>query len=116
MSPREAFRLGFLSRCLDDDLTPAEIAACVDRATKTAAVIETRAKQAGLLGDIVRPLGMAAVALPVAGGAVAGYLAGKSRNEAVDVDDVKREELVREYRRLSRDARDAVRRRMVAAS
>lgn len=73
------------------------------------------AKRAGVGSLLDYGLGAAAL-LPVAAGGIAGYSLAKSKNEDVDVDDVKREELIREYQRLSREARDSVRSRIIRRS
>ena len=110
MTPREAFRAGFLTRCAELGRTPAQVAVMVDQA---AGLTDAAVKHAISLGRAALGLG---VGLPLALGAGAGYVAAAGKNEDVDVEDVKREELLRELKRLTRDARDVARRRTVRAS
>lgn len=118
MTPREAFRAGFLSRCLELGCSPGDVAQLVDKAaniTTEAATVATKVaaeKAAITVGDAaLAGLGMAAV--PVAIGALGGHLLAKSQNGTMNPEAVKREELLRELRRLTREARDAARQQAV---
>ena len=105
MDAREAFKFGFLARCIDAGYTtPAEI----HQAIKTAMV-----KSAGGLGlgDVAKGIGELGssalgwgIPLALAAPPVAGYMAGNLAAKATDVDDydtdeAKRQELVDEYKR-----------------
>jgi hypothetical protein len=108
LSPREAFKAGFLARCLDDGLTADQIAG---RAEKAAAALEKVGSLGQLAGQAVSLAGKAVgglagygVPLAIAGppvlGGVAGYgLARATDIDPSDVDDVKDREVVDEYRR-----------------
>jgi hypothetical protein len=116
VTSREAFRAGFLARCVELGMSPDQVAA----ASSSAADLVSHGVKEALFGDAVNTamnfgLGMATL-LPVGIGAAGGYALAKAKNEDVDVDDVKREELIREYRRLSREAKDSVRAQVVRRS
>jgi len=86
-----------------------------EASSAAAEAVDRFAKRAGIGSVLDYGLGAAAL-LPVAAGGVAGYSLAKAKNEDVDVDDVKREELIREYQRLGREARDSVRSRITRRS
>lgn len=108
ITPREAFRIGFLKRCVDDGLTPAETR---DRVEKAAAFLEKQAtgpvELAG--GALNKMLGSAmtyGIALPVAAGVGGGYLANKLTEDDLDEDDVRKQELIDELRHWTRRANE----------
>lgn len=112
LTPREAFKVGFLARCAEDGVSPADT---LDRVKQASAVLDrllTRgAEKTAFLGELaggvlnfakdVGPyaaLGLAA-APPVIGGA-AGYGLSRALDiDDTDVADVKDRELTEEYRR-----------------
>ena len=108
LTPQEAFKVGFLARCVEDGLNPAQMLAAVKQASD---MLEKRAFVGTLLGkgvDVVRGVGkgiagygvpLALVAPPVIGG-LAGYgLARATDIDDTDVDEVKDREVIEEYRR-----------------
>lgn len=112
MNAREAFKYGFMSRCVEAGLTtPAEMLGRV----KAAGILDALGFGAvsegvkGLFGgakELVGTggplLGAAALGLPPALGAVGGYTASKlSDISDVDVDEAKKQELINEYRSQS---------------
>lgn len=118
MTPREAFRAGFLSRCLELGCSPGDVAQLVDKAASlatdavAAATKMATEKSAVTVGDVaLTGLGLATV--PVAIGALGGHLLAKAQNGTMNPEAVKREELLRELRRLTREARDAARQQAV---
>jgi len=116
VTSREAFRVGFLARCVELGMSPDQVAA----ASSSAADLVSHGVKEAFFGEAVNTavrhgLTLAAL-LPIGAGAAGGYALAKSKNEDVDVDDVKREELIREYRRLSREAKDSVRAQVVRRS
>jgi hypothetical protein len=105
MLPQEAFKVGFMLRCADEGLSPAE---AQERIQKAAACMEKQSIQAltsGLqgLGD----LGLAgAIGAPVGLGVLGGYLLNKARESEVDEDDVRRDELIQELKHWTRRAKE----------
>ena len=108
LTPKEAFKVGFLTRCVEDGLTPDQM---LSRAKLAMDMFEKQAfigsllnkgveSGAGALGSLGR-MGMlgAVVAPPVLGG-MAGYGLAKATDvDDTDVDAIKNRELVEEYRR-----------------
>lgn len=99
MNPRLAFKAAFLAECVGQGLTVDEIR---DRAVTACAVLEKRAE--GWL-DAAKGLGgwglATMAALPMAGGAAAGYALSKAQEDPGAVEDAKADELSDEYRRLA---------------
>lgn len=90
LDARQSFKAGFLAGCAEEGLLPSESGPLVKAAEGW---LDTAASLggAGLL---------AAFAAPVVGGAGAGYAAAKLTDvDDTGVDDVKRQELIDEYRR-----------------
>lgn len=108
LSDREAFKVGFISRCIEEGhTTPDQIQGQVKRAMDTVAGIEKR----GYLGDIIRGIGglgssalaigvpLALMAPPVLG-ATAGYAAARATDiDDTDVEEQKRQEIIDELKR-----------------
>jgi hypothetical protein len=92
---KEAFRLGFLTRCAEEGLT-------------AAALNERLEKVAGVVGDIGRAAG-GLVGLPIAGsllaGGALGYGAAKLTAPKLDEDEMKSQELIHTYKVLADRAR-----------
>lgn len=108
ITPREAFRIGFLKRCVDDGLTPVQTR---DRFEKAAEFLEKQGTsmlgEAG--GALNKLLGSAAtygVALPIAAGVGGGYLANKMTEDDLDEDDVRKRELIEELQHWTRRANE----------
>lgn len=108
LTQKEAFTFGFLTRCVEEGLSPDEI----DERVKFAHAMEKAAD--GGWGDVVKGLGSSAwgllgIGLPAAAaglGAGGGYLAAKMRGETdLSPEDVKRQELINAYRRAAQQAR-----------
>ena len=122
MAPEGAFKAGFFLRCAEEQLTTEETekrAAAVVELTKNATDPTTWSRLLGLFKApgqaIIGPAfnkyletGMAGlVGIPAGLGLGAGYIGGKIHNR-LDTDDVealKREGLLAEYRRLAEDAK-----------
>lgn len=99
MTELDAFRHGFLFRCAEEGLTPAESQA---RAEKLASVLEKQAllgearEGVGLLKDLLGVglgIGGAGLGASVLAGALPGYALAKSQDSSLDADEVKRQEL-----------------------
>lgn len=108
LSDKDAFKVGFLQRCVQDGLTPDQMLLRVKTAGE---LLEKRAFLGGLLGGAAGAVGsagktMAGYGIPLALAAppILGGLAGYGLAKATDVDDtdadaIKNQELVEEYRR-----------------
>jgi hypothetical protein len=113
MLPREAFIVGFLTRCADEALTGSEVRARIE---KVACLIEKRAFSwgdtalggAGWLGNAGL---FSAVAAPVALGVGGGYLAHKATEDSITEEDFQKKELISELHRWARRAREQKRMR-----
>ena len=114
LSSQEAFKLGFLSQCVEDGFSIEEMRSQVKAASDALKRAEKDAafsKVAGAFGEVVDDvgdvakrvanLGMTSLLLaPPALGAAAGYTHSRlSDVDDEDVEDVKKRELIDEYRR-----------------
>lgn len=109
LSPQDAFRVGFLERCVEIGLAPAQIQALAKTAELVLAA--PAVKRAGVLGDVgklagkavggVLSLGIpAALAAPPLLGGTAGYALARATDiDDTDIDDIKGNEVIDEYRR-----------------
>lgn len=105
VSPREAFKLGFLHRCAEEGLSPEQ----VEHRVKTAAVPEILqsmfanapafAKEHPNISAGAAIGGM--IGLPVLAGWGAGHLARKLQGDTLDADDVKKQEIINEMNTLA---------------
>jgi transcription initiation factor TFIIIB Brf1 subunit/transcription initiation factor TFIIB len=102
MHQKQAFKIGFLARCIEGGLSPEATRTLV----KSAA--EHFGKSSGVVReavDLVKSLGPAALvagAAPIALGGGAAYFANKATDtDATDVEEVKQKELVDTYRRMA---------------
>lgn len=98
---KDAFTLGFLTRCAEEGLVGADLDA---RLEKLAAFNEKAAN----LGDMSRAaLNLAAVpvGLSAVGGGLLGYGAAKLTQPKLDEDEMKTQELVNTYKVLAARAR-----------
>lgn len=102
LSPQEAFRVGFVARCIENGLTDLDqIAAAAAQARAKVASFADAAVSVGkaVLSPLLSyGLPLAAIAPPVVGG-LAGY--GLARATDVDdtgVADIKQQELLRAYK------------------
>ena len=105
LSPREAFRIGFLLRCADEGLAPQE---AHERVKSAQAIM----KQAGIVGDVLghgKSLlstgGAGLIALPLMAGVGGGYLAHKAVEDDTDIEDLRKRELIEELKRATRHAK-----------
>jgi len=114
LSARDAFKVGFLSRCVENGLGPAEILAAVKAAGD---LLEKRAFLGDLVGkgvDLAKGVGGAALgyglplalAAPVVGGGALGYGLAKATDvDDTDIKEIKDQEVVDEYRRQTEKLR-----------
>ena len=108
LTPQEAFKVGFLARCVQDGLSPDQM---LDRVKQASDMLEKHAFLGGLLGGAAGAVGgaaktMAGYGLPLALAAppILGGLGGYALAKATDVDDtdvdaIKNRELVDELNR-----------------
>ena len=109
MRPNEAFKIGFLARCVEAGLSTAE----TRQLAKQANACFTKSGFASTLGglgkltsDVVGSVGVpaltaAAIAPPALGG-MAAYLYNKATDaDANDVKEIKKKELIQTYRRMA---------------
>lgn len=119
MRPDEAFKLGFLARCVEEGFTPEQTATLAKKAedmfVKTAFIAEisrqltdpvkntaNAAQSVVNLSSSLLPYGLMLAAIPPAIGGVAAY----AKNKAIDVgedevEQVKKRELIDTYSRMS---------------
>jgi hypothetical protein len=104
MTPQEAFRLGFLARCVENKLTPEQ----THELAKTAFdVLEKQAVQPfQAVVDAAKAVGYPTLALGLAAPPAVGGLAAYFNNKATDIDEddvesIKRQELISQYRRMT---------------
>lgn len=101
MTPQEAFKLGFLARCVEENLPQEKIAEAADAFNKLAAhplleAILSGAK--GVISPAFRYGTYAALAAPPAIGAGAAYFANKaSEPDSNELKELQNSELLDEY-------------------
>ncbi|NBT76095.1 hypothetical protein EBZ80_26315 [bacterium] len=97
VTEKEAFKLGFLKRCAEEQLTGEALNARVKAASsfiKSALELPSMADSWNALGNVAyTPLMLATV-----GGGLAGHLAGKLTEPDVDEEDLKARELAAAYK------------------
>lgn len=105
MTPQEAFKLGFLARCVEENLSQEKIAEAADFFSKLAVhplldAIISGAK--GVINPAFRYGTYAALAAPPALGAGAAYFANKaSEPDAKELKELQNSELLDEYARAT---------------
>lgn len=101
MSPKDAFKVGFLSRCVEEGRSIEEIPPLVKAALEKVAFLKDLLGGAKSLGSTALSVGapMALAAPPLLGG-VAGYTAAKLTDvDDTDVNEIKKRELIEELQR-----------------
>jgi hypothetical protein len=98
MTPQEAFKLGFLARCVEENLSQGKIAEVSEAFNKEASGLVSQiidsAKDAGKL------MTGAAIAAPPGIGMLGAYFANKASDlNNLDIDEIKKRELLDEYAR-----------------
>jgi hypothetical protein len=98
VTEKEAFKLGFLQRCAEEQLT----GSVLDWRIKAAeSFVKSAAMQLPSLSDSFQALGNVAytpLMLATVGGGLAGHVAGKMTEPDVDEDDIKARELAAAYK------------------
>lgn len=109
MSPRQLFKFGFLLRCADEGLTPAQtqlrIAACLEK------VAADGSGWGHMLADAGLGLGALGLAGAGAGGAGLGYMAARMTEPQADPETAKQQELIAAYKQYADHARRLAARR-----
>ena len=101
MNPQAAFKLGFLSRCVEEGVPMERVPIFVKLATDKVAFLKDILGGARTLGTTALSLGipLALAAPPILGG-VAGYTAAKLTDvDDTDVGEIKQRELIDELQR-----------------
>lgn len=109
LDSRTAFKVAFLKKCAEQGLTLEETHEVVKQALNQ--------KQAGVFRDsfsTVKNLGLAAALAgpPIAGYAIGSTIPKLTDMEEQDVKDMKKRQLIEEYRRLARDMQNKKKRRL----
>ncbi len=112
MNDREAFKVAFLSRCVEENMAPEEMLSLVKAATEKAAFLGTvvgkgmdAAKM--VLGKVLGAGVPTAILAPPIVGGLAGYgLARATDIDDVDIAEIRDKELLEEYQKQT----DALRR------
>lgn len=104
MTAREAFKAGFLARCVDSGLDAAGASALAKQAAeKLAGVADVAGHVAGTVTGLGVPLALAA---PVLLGGATGYGVARATDvDSTDVGEIKKRELLDTYRRETEKAR-----------
>lgn len=99
MTPKEAFKIGFLEKCAADGLTPEETLLRIQHAK----FMIKSADFATAIGNFMGNMGSAALPFillgPPLAGAVGGALLAKAPNDAFDKKELRKRELIAEYQR-----------------
>ena len=103
MHPREAFKIGFYARCVEEGLSPEDTRALVKSASDC---FEKRAGGLKDLFDTAKGIGYPALGLamaaPIALGGGAAYFTNKATDtDATDIEEIKQKELLETYRRMA---------------
>jgi len=103
MQPREAFKIGFLARCVEQGLSPEATHNLVKSAEdcfKSASFGLTDTINA--IKGIAYPSGFLAAGAPIAVGSGAAYFANKANDtDATDIEEIKQKELLETYGRMA---------------
>ena len=108
MQASDAFKLGFLARCVEEGLSPAQTCALAKQAEEKQGFANPLkgmgATALSAVDSLFWPAAGAALMLPPTIGGGLAYLVDKSMNaDTLDVDDVQKKELIAEYARMQSD-------------
>lgn len=90
LTPRQSFKFGFLLKCAEAGLTPAQIETRLDQLIKTA-------DAKGILGgtaDLILNTGGLGLAAGGLAGAAGGYMLGRMTDPVIDPEEIKKRELI----------------------
>ena len=102
MDPREAFKIGFMARCIEEGLSQEKTAELVEKAAEgTISGLVDAGKAVGY------PLALAALAAPPTIGGLAAYFNNRAldTSDQGDVEEIKQRELTESYRRMAEQLR-----------
>ena len=105
MQPKEAFKIGFMARCVEMGMSPDETRQLMKTAGEVLtkeAFLKALGEGAKALGKWALPVGALALAAPWAVGGGTAYLANQATDvDATDIEEVKKQELVESYKRMA---------------
>ncbi len=106
MTPREAFKVGFLAYCAERGLGADEVGALVKRASIFGEVVRAPLRLASSVAPTALNAALiGAIGLPIVAGAGTGWAAAKLTDDDSDVDAARSDEILAEYQRLTDQAR-----------
>ena len=112
MTPREAFKMGFLMRCIDENLSDEETAGRIKQAS---VAMEKQAagtfSALGALGQLTYGGALLGLGLAGVGGAATGIISAKATEPEASVEEQKAQELTQAYKIQAQRARQARARR-----
>jgi hypothetical protein len=98
MQPREAFKIGFMARCIEEGHSTEKTAELMEKAGEGWAQAAVDAAK-----SIMYPAGALALATPPALGGLAAYFNNKATDtDSTDIEEIKQKELVDSYKRMTR--------------
>jgi len=102
MQVHEAFKLGFLSRCVEEGMNPEQTHGLSKMAASLFSPMGEVRNAVGTLGDMA-PYLAAGLAIPPALGGLAAYFANQATDteSSQGVDNIKRQELQETYERMA---------------
>ena len=102
MDPREAFKIGFMARCIEEGLSQEKTAELVEKAAEGTISGLVDAGKA-----VTYPLALAALAAPPTIGGLAAYFNNRAldTSDQGDVEEIKQRELTESYRRMAEQLR-----------
>lgn len=111
MTNEEAFKLGFFLKCAEEGMSPAQVQehfSKIDLEKKAAIwdILAAPVNAAGsALGSVGGLLAAGGLALPPLAGYGLGWAAAKAQEEDITPEELKRQEIIAEYKRLAARAR-----------
>lgn len=101
MQPREAFKIGFMARCIEEELSHEKTAELMEKAA-----IPVIDKLLTVAGKAALPAAALAVATPPSLGGLAAYFNNKAMDtDTTDIEEIKQKELVDSYERMAQQLR-----------
>lgn len=106
LTPREAFKVGFMLRCANEGLDPENTQ---QRIKEVSTHLEKQALFEGLgqIGSKLTNVGLGlGIGVPVGLGALGGYMLHRAREADVDAEDVRTREMINELKHWTRRAKE----------
>lgn len=98
MTPQEAFKIGFLARCVEENYGPEKIAALSGMMTEKVGFTGVGGELADTATDMGKLMATGFAAAPWLTGGGLAFLANKASDPThADIDEVKNQELLSEY-------------------